>query len=37
MEAGLFLPSGTMANLLAVLSHCTARGQEVGAGGILIT
>lgn len=32
MEAGLFLPSGTMANLLAVLSHCTARGQEVLLG-----
>jgi len=32
-EAGLFLPSGTMSNLCAVLAHC-ARGEEavVGAG-----
>lgn len=31
-EAGLFLPSGTMGNLAAVLAHC-ARGDEVIMGG----
>lgn len=31
-EAGLFVPSGTMGNLLAVLCHCTARGSEVILG-----
>jgi len=30
-EAGLFLPSGTMGNLIAVLSHC-GRGDEVILG-----
>ena len=30
-EAGLFVPSGTQSNLLAMLSHC-ARGEEVIAG-----
>ncbi len=30
-EAGLFVPSGTMANLVAVLTHC-ARGEEVILG-----
>ena len=30
-EAGLFIPSGTMANLLAVLVHCR-RGDEVVMG-----
>ena len=34
MEAALFVPSGSMGNLLAILSHCTERGSEliVGAG-----
>jgi len=32
MEAGLFVPSGTMANLLAVLCHCPGRGEEVLLG-----
>ncbi|MBN2556082.1 MAG: low-specificity L-threonine aldolase [Anaerolineales bacterium] len=31
MEAGLFLPSGTMGNLVAVLAHC-GRGDEVILG-----
>jgi threonine aldolase len=31
MEAGLFVPSGTMGNLLAVLAHCE-RGSEVILG-----
>ncbi len=30
-EAGLFVPSGTMGNLAAVLAHCT-RGDEVSMG-----
>ncbi len=30
-DAGLFVPSGTMSNLLAMLAHC-ARGEEVIAG-----
>lgn len=30
-EAGLFVPSGTQSNLLAMLAHC-ARGEEVIAG-----
>src|SRR5512136_512049 len=30
-EAGLFVPSGTMGNLAAILSHCT-RGDEVILG-----
>lgn len=30
-EAGLFVPSGTMANLIAILTHC-ARGEEVILG-----
>ena len=30
-EAGLFVPSGTMSNLLAMLAHC-GRGEEVIAG-----
>jgi threonine aldolase len=33
MEAGLFVPSGTMGNLVAVLSHCD-RGDEVILGDI---
>ena len=31
-EAGLFVPSGTMGNLLCVLSHCWGRGDEVVLG-----
>eukprot|EP00933_Yihiella_yeosuensis_P046882 TRINITY_DN42501_c0_g1_i1.p1 TRINITY_DN42501_c0_g1~~TRINITY_DN42501_c0_g1_i1.p1 ORF type:complete len:389 (+),score=92.11 TRINITY_DN42501_c0_g1_i1:170-1168(+) len=31
-EAGLFVPSGTMGNLLAVGSHCNGRGEEVICG-----
>ncbi len=31
MEAGLFVPSGTMGNLAAILSHC-GRGDELIAG-----
>jgi threonine aldolase len=30
MEAAVFVPSGTMANLASVLAHC-GRGTEVGA------
>ena len=32
MESALFVPSGTMANLLAMLVHCDRRGQEVVVG-----
>ncbi|KAL2644803.1 hypothetical protein R1flu_012390 [Riccia fluitans] len=31
-EAGLFVPSGTMGNLIAVLVHCEVRGSEVILG-----
>ncbi len=31
-EAGLFVPSGTMGNLLSVLVHCDARGSEMIVG-----
>jgi threonine aldolase len=31
-EAGLFIPSGTMGNLLATLVHCDARGGEMIVG-----
>ncbi|XP_059088270.1 uncharacterized protein LOC131884486 isoform X2 [Tigriopus californicus] len=31
-EASLFVPSGTMANLLAVMTHCQKRGSEVLLG-----
>ncbi|XP_057722996.1 low-specificity L-threonine aldolase 1-like [Arachis stenosperma] len=31
-EAGLFVPSGTMANLISVLVHCESRGSEVILG-----
>ncbi|VAI25269.1 unnamed protein product [Triticum turgidum subsp. durum] len=31
-EAALFVPSGTMANLISVLAHCDARGSEVILG-----
>ena len=32
MEAALFVPSGTMGNLLCVLTHCSGRGDEVLLG-----
>ncbi|CAG2068754.1 unnamed protein product, partial [Timema podura] len=31
-EGGLFLPSATMSNLVALMSHCKERGCEVIAG-----
>eukprot|EP00249_Psilotum_nudum_P017268 c26241_g1_i1 orf=581-1753(+) len=31
-EAGLFVPSGTMGNLISVLAHCESRGSEVILG-----
>lgn len=31
-EAGLFVPSGTMGNLVALLAHCVERGDEAIAG-----
>lgn len=31
-EAALFVPSGTMANLICVLTHCQIRGSEVILG-----
>ncbi|KAH8418070.1 hypothetical protein KR222_011416, partial [Zaprionus bogoriensis] len=31
-EAGLFVPSGTMGNLLAVMVHCSRRGSEAIVG-----
>lgn len=31
-EAGLFVPSGTMSNLISVLVHCDIRGSEVILG-----
>lgn len=31
-EAGLFVSSGTMANLLAVMVHCNGRGYEMILG-----
>ncbi|KAK6642832.1 hypothetical protein RUM43_004334 [Polyplax serrata] len=31
-EAGLFLPTGTMGNLIAVLAHCDRRGCEIIVG-----
>ena len=31
-EAGLFVPSGSMGNLICVLTHCWGRGQEVILG-----
>ncbi|KMS98028.1 hypothetical protein BVRB_4g096540 [Beta vulgaris subsp. vulgaris] len=33
-EAGLFVPSGTMGNLICVLVHCDVRGSEVILGDI---
>ena len=32
MEAALFVPSGTMGNLICVLTHCSGRGDEVLLG-----
>ena len=32
MEAALFVPSGTMGNLLCILTHCSRRGDEVLVG-----
>lgn len=32
MESALFVPSGTMSNLLAALVHCHARGSEMIVG-----
>ena len=31
-QAGLFVPSGTMSNLVALLSHCHRRGSEIMIG-----
>ena len=31
-DAGLFVPSGTMGNLVAIMTHCWRRGEEVLAG-----
>ncbi|MQL41688.1 threonine aldolase, partial [Escherichia coli] len=31
-EAALFVPSGTMGNLISVLTHCDIRGSEVILG-----
>ena len=31
-EAGLFVPSGTMSNLIAVMCHCNERGSEMFVG-----
>ena len=31
-DAGLFVPSGTMGNLLAVCTHCEVRGSEFIVG-----
>lgn len=31
-EASLFVPSGTMSNLIALLTHCTQRGSEAFVG-----
>ena len=31
-EAALFVPSGTMSNLIALLCHCHARGSEAIIG-----
>lgn len=33
-EAGLFVPSGTMGNLISVIVHCTKRGEEVIVGSL---
>lgn len=31
-EAGLFVPTGTMGNLISVMTHCWGRGQEIILG-----
>ena len=31
-EAALFVPSGTMGNLICVLAHCNERGSELLVG-----
>ena len=31
-EAGLFVPSGTMGNLIAIMTHCNQRGSEILVG-----
>ena len=31
-EAALFVPSGTMSNLIALLTHCKLRGSEAIVG-----
>ena len=28
-EAALFVPTGTMANLIAIMSHCNRRGDKI--------
>ena len=33
-EAALFVPSGTMGNLICVMSHCWERGAEILIGNI---
>jgi len=33
MEAAVFVPSGTMGNLIAILTHCRERGSEFIVGG----
>ncbi|XP_026481596.1 probable low-specificity L-threonine aldolase 2 [Ctenocephalides felis] len=37
MEAALFTPSGTMANLIAILVHCKRRGSELICGDLAHT
>uniref|UniRef100_A0A8C4SZZ6 Threonine aldolase 1 n=1 Tax=Erpetoichthys calabaricus TaxID=27687 RepID=A0A8C4SZZ6_ERPCA len=32
MEASLFVPSGTMSNLISVMTHCRERGEEIIVG-----
>ncbi|KAG2460553.1 threonine aldolase 1 isoform X1 [Polypterus senegalus] len=32
MEASLFVPSGTMSNLISVMTHCQQRGEEIIVG-----
>ncbi|XP_071443686.1 uncharacterized protein [Hetaerina americana] len=36
-EAGLYIPSGTMGNLIAIMVHCTRRGSEVLLGDLTHT
>ena len=37
MEKALFVPTGTMGNLSAVLSHCQRRGSEIIVGKIFFS